>query len=171
VNPGCQPLCEKIVGAECENGPTMEGCLLTCKVLTSDASCDDLADVYFDCVADGEVTCNGAGDPVAMGCGLAYLEAIGCAVNSNPNPEVVEPCTAYCDKMEEAACPNNDIDNCETNCRWAGATGTGCDDEWITFLECANDANWSCILGFGAAEGCGSDYLDYTACIDAAGGG
>jgi hypothetical protein len=160
------------VGAECENGPTMEGCLLTCKVLTSADACDEKAQTYFDCVDENGVTCNGAGDPVAESCGLAWLDAIGCAVTESPNPNVVEPCGEYCGNIADAACPNNGTEqDCNTGCLWSGAKGTGCADEWMTYLDCANAANWSCLFGFAIAEGCGPDYTAYTSCINEAQGG
>lgn len=172
ANDRCGPFCESLVAAMCENGPTLAGCLLTCEALTSSEICDPTAHVYFDCVEGSMITCNGAGDPVAQGCGLAYLEAIGCAVNEDPNPAVVEPCADYCDAVAAAACPGNGtVDECNTNCLWLGATGTGCGGEWETFLSCANGADISCVLGFAVAEGCGPEFEAYYACIDAAGGG
>jgi hypothetical protein len=123
-------------------------------------------------VDGSEVSCNGAGDPVAEGCGLEYLDAIGCAVTEDPNPDIVEPCAEYCGHVADAACPANGTeDECNTNCMWFGATGTGCSDDWATYLDCANAANWSCLLGFAVAEGCGTAFTDYQTCIDEAGGG
>ncbi len=107
ANDRCAPICDTLVAAGCDNGPTPDGCLLTCEALTSSATCDPSANVYFDCVDDQTVTCNAAGDPVAAGCGLAYLEAIDCAVSENPNPAIVEPCAEYCGNIEAAMCPAN----------------------------------------------------------------
>ena len=172
VNPRCEPLCQKLVDAGCSGGPTLDGCLVTCKALTSAAVCDDTATDYFDCVDSVDVQCNGQGDPYAPGCGDEWLIAIGCAVNENPNPAIEAPCDSYCDSVVAAACPNNGTkDECYTNCLWVGATGTGCDDEWGTFLTCANSATFTCILGYAAAQGCGPDFQAYTNCINAAGGG
>ena len=157
-------------GAGCSSGPTSEGCLLTCKSLTSSSSCDAKANAYFDCVDGVSVTCNAQGDPVATGCGVAYIEAIDCAVKANPNPAIVAPCSNYCDSVVAASCPNNGSkDDCNTNCLWLGNTGTGCNDEWTKFLTCANAATFTCLLGFAAAQGCGPDFNAYTACINAAG--
>lgn len=168
---GCQPLCDSITKAACKNGPTMAGCLLTCKALTSTAKCDPTANAYFACVKSKGVTCNAAGDPVSQTCGVDYLKAIGCAVNENPNPAIVAPCSTYCGKVVAAKCPGNgDSAECNTNCKWLGATGTGCDDEWGTYLTCANAATVSCVLGFAVAQGCGAKFTDYSKCINAASG-
>lgn len=172
ANGRCDAFCESLVELGCDNGPTSAGCLLTCQSLTSAATCDPTAHTYFDCVETSTLSCNGAGDPVAEGCGLVYLEAIGCAVDENPNPAVVEPCSDYCDAVETAACElNGTHDECNTNCLWLGNTGTGCDGEWNDFLTCANSATVSCLLGFAVAEGCGDSFTAYHDCIDAAGGG
>lgn len=170
VNPGCDPLCTSIVAANCNNGPTKSGCLLTCKALTSSAKCDTTADAYFNCVKGTTVTCNGLGDPVATGCGLDYLKAINCATTENPNPAIVTPCSDYCDKVVAQACPNNGTkDECNSNCKWLGATGTGCSTEWATFLTCANSATFTCLLGYASAQGCGTQFKAYTDCVKAAG--
>ena len=148
----------------------MKGCLLTCKQLTSAATCDPTGLAYMACVKKNGVTCNAAGDPVAKGCGVDYLKAINCAVKENPNPAIVKPCSDYCDKVVAANCPGNGTkDECESNCKWLGATGTGCDDEWTTFLNCAIPKTFSCVLGFAVAPGCGADFTAYTKCIDNAG--
>jgi len=170
ANPGCQPLCDDIIAANCKSGPTMAGCLLTCKTLTSATTCDPTAKAYFDCVSSKGVTCNGAGDPVAVGCGIDWLKAIDCAVKENPNPAIVAPCGTYCDKVVAASCPSNGTkDECNSNCKWLGATGTGCDDEWSTYLTCANAANFVCFLGYATAQGCLTAFTNYTKCVNAAG--
>jgi hypothetical protein len=159
------------MSAACTSGPTRGGCLLTCRALTSSAACDDKANAYFDCAAGTTIQCNANGEPVAQGCGVQYLQAIACAVTEKPNPSIVAPCSDYCDKVVAAGCPNNAAKpECSTNCLWAGATGTGCDDEWLTYLTCANAAQTSCLLGFAVFQGCGADFRAYTACINAAGG-
>lgn len=170
ANPGCEPLCNAIVAANCNSGPTQAGCLLTCKTLTSSASCDSSADAYFACVNDKGVQCNAAGEPVSPGCGIEWLKAIDCAVTESPNPAMVAPCATYCDKVVAANCPNNGtLAECNSNCKWLGATGTGCDDEWGSYLTCANAANFICVVGFAAAQGCGQAFTAYTKCVDAAG--
>lgn len=167
---GCQPLCDAITAAACSGGPTNSGCLLTCKTLTSSAKCDGTANAYFDCTKTAGIQCNGAGDPYAPGCGLDWLKAIDCATTENPNPAIVTPCADYCKKVVATNCPGNGTEaECNSNCRWLGATGTGCDDEWSGFLSCANQANFSCVLGFAAAQGCGPQFGTYTKCIDDAG--
>lgn len=172
ANARCDAFCDELVAAMCSNGPTLAGCLLTCEALTSTEVCDPSANAYFDCVDGTAITCNAAGDPVAEGCGLVYLVAIGCAVGENPNPAIVQPCADYCDAIDVASCPGNGtVDECNTNCVWLGATGTGCDDEWGTYLTCANAANISCLLGFAVAEGCGGELETYYDCVDAAGAG
>ncbi|MEM6989377.1 MAG: hypothetical protein AAF721_02730 [Myxococcota bacterium] len=170
--PPCEALCADLVDAACDSGPTLAGCQLTCQALTSSDSCDATAATYFECVAEGDVTCNGIGEPVVEGCAVAYLEAIGCAVSENPNPELVEPCATHCDNIAEAACPANaSVEDCNTNCLWLGATGTGCDDEWAGYLTCFDEAEVSCLVGFAVAAGCGPAFTAYSDCIDAAAGG
>lgn len=149
----------------------MQGCLLTCKALTSSAVCDDKANDYFDCADATAFECNAQGEPIAPGCGVKYLVAVDCAVKENPNPAIVDPCAEYCDAIAAANCPNNGTkEDCNTNCLWFGATGTGCDDEWSTYLDCANSVTLTCMLGYAVAVGCGPDWQTYRACIDAAGG-
>jgi len=161
-----------VVAAGCTEGPTLEGCLVTCKALTSSATCDDSANTYFDCVDGSTVECDAKNEPAAPGCGLSYLAAIDCAINENPNPAIVAPCSDYCDAIVAQGCPNNGTkDECTTNCLWLGATGTGCDGDWATYLDCANAATWSCVLGYAVPFGCGTAWQDYRTCIDAAGGG
>jgi len=144
---------------------------LTCKALTSSAACDDKANSYFDCTESTTFECNGQGNPVAKGCGVQYLVAVDCAVTESPNPAIVAPCGTYCDNIAEANCPSNGtLEECNTNCLWLGATGTGCDDAWNTYLTCANAATFSCLLGYAIAQGCGPDWQAYKACIDTAGG-
>ena len=156
-----------VVAAGCSSGPTLDACMLTCTALTSSESCDALGNAYFDCVDGVEITCDAGGDPVAPSCGLQYLLAIDCAVHSNPNPDVVEPCASYCGHVQDAACPNNaPEDECSTNCLWFGASGTGCGDAWLEFLGCANAASFACVLGFAVAEGCGEPFQAYSQCID-----
>jgi hypothetical protein len=169
VNPGCDPLCTSLVGANCTNGPTQGGCLLTCKALTSSSTCDTKADAYFNCVKGTTVECNALGDPVAKGCGIQYLQAINCATTENPNPAIVQPCSDYCTKLVAKACGANTTDECNSNCKWLGATGTGCDDEWSTYLTCANAANFVCIGQYGSPVGCGTQFKAYSDCIKAAG--
>ncbi len=170
ANPGCQPLCDAIVAASCSKGPTMQGCLWTCKTLTSSSTCDPKAEAYFDCVKTNGVQCDAAGNPTSKTCGIAWLQAINCATTENPNPAMVGPCNTYCDKVVAANCQlNGTKDECSSNCKWLGATGTGCDDEWGAFLTCANSASFNCVLGFATAQGCGSEFTAYTKCANAAG--
>jgi len=168
----CDAFCTDLVEAECESGPTMAGCLLTCESLTSAATCDASASAYFDCVDAATLTCNGLDEPAAPECGLLYLEAIGCAVTESPNPDIVEPCADYCDTIAAAECPNSAaLEDCNTNCLWLGNTGTGCDDEWSGYLACFDEAQVSCVLGYAVAEGCGPDFATYSECINASAGG
>ena len=170
ATPRCDDLCANAVAADCASGPTLAGCLLTCKALTSSATCDDKANAYFDCTDATTVECNAQGDPVSTGCGVQYLVAVDCAVKADPNPAIVAPCATYCGLIAAEGCQNNGTEaDCNTNCLWLGATGTGCDDELGTYLECANAATFSCVLGYAVPAGCGTDWQAYTACIDAAG--
>jgi hypothetical protein len=170
VGDKCDPLCTALVAANCQNGPSSSGCKITCKALTSSSTCDQQANSYFDCAAATTITCNGAGEPVAQGCGLEWLAAIGCAVQESPNQALVAPCDAYCDKVVAANCGNNGTKNvCNTNCLWAGVTGTGCDDEWGAFLTCANGVTLTCLAGYAVAPGCGPAFNTYRQCMQAAG--
>ena len=149
----------------------MAGCLLTCESLTSAAACNDSANTYLDCVEDTTIECDASGSRYAVGCGLQWLDAIGCAVTENPNPEIVEPCEEYCGNVQAAECPNNGPEeDCNVACLWSGNTGVGCDGEWGAYLECANAAEWSCLVGFAIAEGCGEAFTDYGTCVGQAGG-
>lgn len=167
ANDRCSDFCDDFVAAGCSNGPTAAGCQLTCETLTSSSTCDPQGNDYFDCVESGTVECTQAGDPFVQGCGIDWLEAIGCAVTTNPNPDIVAPCDTYCDSIVAASCPNNGTkDDCNAVCLWAGATGHGCDGEWETFLTCANQANFICVFGYAAAQGCGPEFTAYSDCIN-----
>lgn len=167
ANERCTPFCDELVATNCDNGLTTEGCLLWCESLTSAQACEATAHEYFDCVDGETLVCNGAGDAVAPGCAVDYLVAIECAVTENPNPAIVEPCMEHCGLIQDAACPNNgELDQCLTNCLWSGNTGLGCDGEWTTYVECFNQSNVSCVLGFAIGEGCGPDYQAYLACLN-----
>jgi hypothetical protein len=155
------------VGAGCDNDLTMDGCLLTCQSLTSAESCDPTAHAYFDCVEGTTIECDAQGGAYALGCGVDWIAAIGCAVTEDPNPAIVEPCSEYCGNIAAEACANSSTeDDCNVNCRWLGNTGSGCDDEWQTYLDCANAASWSCLLGFAVPAMCGEPYAAYWECIN-----
>ncbi len=167
ANERCLPLCEALTEPACEGGLTLEGCMLTCEVLTSANECDPTAHLYFDCIDASTVTCDAAGDPQAPGCGPSYVAAILCAVTENPNPAIVEPCQTHCELVGELECPNNaSEDDCNTNCLWLGATGTGCDDEWAGYIDCFAESERSCLLGFAVGSGCGPAFDAYTTCIN-----
>ncbi len=168
----CDAACEALVAADCSNGLTMEGCLVTCQALTSADACDESANAYFDCTDTAEILCDGSGAAYAQGCGVQYLIAIGCAVTEDPNPDIVEPCTDHCTIVAESGCGlANTFDDCMVDCQWLGATGTGCDDEWAGYLACTTQAQWGCLLGFPVPEMCGEPYVDYYACINDAASG
>lgn len=164
----CPDFCDDLVNSGCSDAPTTEGCNLTCKSLASSDNCNTPATEYFDCVESATLTCNAQGAVVAMGCELSYLAAIGCAVNENPNPAIEGKCDTYCTELVAQNCPNSTSikSECVTNCLWLGATGTGCDDEWTTYVDCANAASWTCLLGFASPQMCGMEYLSYTQCIN-----
>lgn len=170
VGDRCDPLCDALVAASCQDGPTRSGCLVTCKALTSASACDPKASAYFDCADAATIECNAQNEPVARGCGLDWLAAIGCAVQESPNQALVQPCDSYCDAVVAANCGSNGTkDQCNTRCLWAGVTGTGCDDEWGTFLDCANGVTLSCLAGYAIAPGCGTEFNAYRQCMQAAG--
>ena len=169
-SPGCEPLCQDFASSGCSDSPTYDGCMVTCLALTSSSACDASADAYFSCTSAIDVTCDAAGKPHFPGCGDEYLIAVGCAVTENPNPAIEQPCDANCDNVVAAACEYNGTKSeCYTNCMWLGATGTGCSDEWATYLDCANAVTMECLLGFAVAPGCGTEFAAYSSCIDAAG--
>ncbi|MBW2525604.1 MAG: hypothetical protein JRI23_15580 [Deltaproteobacteria bacterium] len=166
----CEPLCQDIAASGCENGTDYDGCMITCLALTSSAVCRSSADDYFDCTESSTIACSAYDDPYYPTCGDEWLVAIGCAVTEDPNPAVEQPCSDGCDAIAAASCPNSaPRDECYTNCLWLGATGTGCDDEWLDYLECANDVTMECLLGYAVAPGCGPEFTAYWDCLDAIG--
>lgn len=166
----CAAFCATVVAGGCADGPTQAGCQLTCEALSSASACRDDDVAYFDCVEAGTVMCNAQDKPYVSGCGTLYLKAIDCAVSENPNPSIVDPCSSYCSYIAAESCPNNASETeCNSNCLWFGATGTGCDDEWLGYLQCANQANWACIAGYAVPGGCGQQYKAYSDCINAIG--
>lgn len=169
-SPNCEPLCEELSTSGCDDAPTYDGCMLTCLSLTSSSACVPSANDYFDCADATSVECASWGDPYFPGCGDEWLVAIDCAVTENPNPAIQQPCGDYCDTVEALGCEfNNPRDECYTNCLWLGNTGTGCDDEWATYLDCANGVTMECLLGFAVAPGCGPDWDAYWQCINQVG--
>jgi hypothetical protein len=103
-------------------------------------------------------------------CSIEYLNAIDCAVSKSPNPDVVAPCATFCTAVADAKCTNTPTpEACNSNCLWAGATGIGCDQQWKSYLACANSSPLTCsLLGYAKAPGCGVLLVDYTKCINAA---
>ncbi|GMV18507.1 MAG: hypothetical protein AMXMBFR56_67310 [Polyangiaceae bacterium] len=172
ISDRCDGACNIAVAAGCANGLTKASCLLSCKALTSAPKCDPTGTAYFDCIDGKTATCNGAGDPEVAGCGIAYLNAVNCAVGENPNPDVVDPCVTYCDGIAAKGCANSAPKaDCNTNCLWAGAKGIGCDDEWTTFLACANSHALTCVAGYAVSLACGAEFKVFTKCVNAAGAG
>ena len=113
------------------------------------------------------VACDAQGAVYAQGCGLDYLAAIGCAVTEDPNPAIIEPCTEYSGTIADQMCPSSDTeDSRNIRCRWNGNTGSGCDDEWQTYMDCAVGADWSCIVGFAVPAMCGEPYAAYYDCLN-----
>ena len=95
------------------------------------------------------------------------LVAIDCAVTENPNPAIETPCRDVCEAIEAADCGLNKPRNeCYTDCLWLGNTGTGCDGEWATYVDCANNVTLECLVGFAVAPGCGGDWDAYWQCIN-----
>jgi hypothetical protein len=166
----CDALCELWLAADCNDNWTMAGCMLTCESLTSAGACNASANTYIDCAESSTIACDANDATYAVGCGLEWLDAIGCAVTEDPNPDLVDPCAEYCGNVQEAACPANGTENdCNVACLWSGNPGVGCDPQWLTFLDCANAAEWSCLIGFAVAEGCGDELTDYGVCVGEAG--
>lgn len=169
VNLRCEPTCSDLVAAGCNNGPTKSGCLLTCKALTSSASCDAEAAAYFDCTDQGQVTCDAAGQPVVESCAIEYVSSIDCAVSANPNPAIVAPCQKLCDAVVALGCVDTPtLSDCNSQCLWAGATGIGCSAEWEKYLACAGAVELKCVLLSAAAPGCGTELAAYGQCVNAA---
>ncbi|MBW2454948.1 MAG: hypothetical protein JRI68_10570 [Deltaproteobacteria bacterium] len=166
----CEPLCQQLSVTSCDHTVGYDGCMLTCLSLTSAAACSSEADNYFDCTQGKPVQCSSWGDPYFQGCGDEYLIAVDCAVSEDPNPAMEQPCDEFCDNKVNTGCASdNPKSECYTNCQWLGATGTGCDDEWMTYLDCANAATWSCVLEYAVPQGCGPDWMSYYDCLDAVG--
>jgi hypothetical protein len=166
----CEPICNELASSGCANDPSYDSCTVSCLSLTSTSACRPAADDYFDCANAATVECTADGAAYYPNCGDEWLIAIGCAVTHNPNPAIEEPCSDYCDSFAAAECENsNSKDVCTTNCLWAGATGTGCDDEWLDYITCVGSVDAECLAGYAYGPGCGEDYLAYWACIDAVG--
>lgn len=164
----CEPACTAAVSKGCQNTGTKEGCLLTCKALTSASKCDATGNAYFDCAETHTVSCNPAGEPFVDGCSIEYLNAVNCAVSEQPNPDIVEPCAKLCGSVIKAACASTpSLDECKSNCLWAGATGVGCDSQWEAYLSCANNVTLACFV-VAFAPGCGPLLNAYTKCVNAA---
>ena len=75
-----------------------------------------------------------------------------------------------CAGVQAANCENSSPeDYCYTSCLWSGNTGTGCDGEWGTYLDCSTSVTMECALGYAIAPGCGDEWLDYVICVDQVG--
>jgi hypothetical protein len=163
----CEPACAAAVQAGCSGTPTKNGCMLTCKALTSSPSCDPTGKAYFDCIDGKTFTCI-ADEAAVQECGQEYTDAIACAAAADPNPAIDVPCTDYCGKIIARGClVTPTADDCKWNCAWAGATGIHCDQEWLTYLNCANADTLACFLGHAVSPGCANEFKAYSACINA----
>lgn len=166
----CEPICEDFAMSGCGNGTDYDGCMITCLALTSSSSCRSSADDYFDCSDSTTVECNAWDQPHYPTCGDEWLIAVGCAVTENPNEAVEQPCDEACDAIQVADCDyTKPKQECYNDCLWWGATGTGCDDEWADYLDCANSVTMECLFGVAVAPGCGPEYGAYWECLDAIG--
>jgi len=146
--------------------------MLTCQALTSAPECDQTGLAYFDCTKGKTASCNAAGDPEVTACATAYTAAIDCAANASPNPAIESACATYCDGVAAKGCEKSaPKSECNTNCRWAGATGIGCDSEWGNFLDCANSHALACVAGYAISALCGAEFKVYTKCMNSAGSG
>lgn len=90
----------------------------------------------------------------------------GTVMNPVPSDEAVDACTAYCERVDEAGCENQEtleqcLEGCEVTTRIVE-----CEDELIGVFECSETAEATC-NDSGVAEftGCGVSNLAFLTCI------
>lgn len=164
VKEGCKDYCAGIVAADCD-GTTQADCVLGCRAISGSATCNGKFKDLLECSKGKAFTCNRDGDAVPEGCEAQYAQA-GLCLLSNPDQSLAEPCKAYCDAAEAAACANTTPSGeCSFGCQLASNLVSQCAADWKKFVDCAATADVTCNdSGDPSPNACAAQYLTWLAC-------
>jgi hypothetical protein len=166
---GCNQLCTKEVGAACPAGPTLDSCLVGCRVILANPNCASAGQGLFSCVQTAAASCDTSGNVVFAGCQVQQLAADLCFLQGANDPGLTTPCTTYCASVAAANCPSDAPSGCQSGCQVIGNLVPGCDTPWKNYVTCANGSTLTCgSNGKAGAPACASQALGFWAC--AAGG-
>lgn len=161
----CDTLCSATAEAACANDPVEAVCLTRCRIASQTPECASAFQDLFDCTEASEITCDSADRSTAPGCGGPYAVATGCFLGQLPDPELEEPCEAYCESAEAIDC-DSPPENCVLGCQAAGSLAEACASMWDTYLECSKEATFYCTEdGEPAPGGCEAEAYLYLACL------
>jgi hypothetical protein len=162
----CKANCASAAEARCPNSPAQRECVQQCRATTQRPECVNAVEALFDCTEAGTFECNEEGEASVPGCERATAAATLCVLGNAPDPELREPCEAYCADASTAQCPNAEPESdCAFGCQLAGGLLTECATSWRDYLTCSEGASFYCgDEGKPVAEGCEAKFLLFAAC-------
>jgi hypothetical protein len=93
----------------------------------------------------------------------------GAAGGAGPSPEEIltVPCTAFCEAVAEAMCPNDDpLEDCVSGCIFTGGFAEECIPLFQDWLSCSTTTDLECSPdGFAEATSCYDEEDFFTICI------
>lgn len=95
---------------------------------------------------------------------VASLSLAGCSDDDDPAPT---PCEAFCGRVAQAACVNDDPSTCVPECTAASAQVGACVDEFNAYLLCGSGAPFECdVDGYAApTASCDTEELALLTCL------
>ncbi len=163
----CTSTCQKAADANCDNGDSLATCITDCRTAIRVEACSDAWDTLFACQAMDTVECNGDGQPTFPDCVDEYALAIACVYDTAIGGDLEPPCSDYCNAQADVMCDNStNSADCTQECQLVGTIVEACDTEYVVYLDCAKDADFTCNAdGDPFANACAADYLRFLACV------
>lgn len=151
----CTALCEAVLEADCESGPSdLEGCQTWCA--DSGQACPAEFAANQACVgSDPDIQCVD-GMPVQKGCEDEQLALSLC----------VDPCLPFCQATVAADCEGGpaSLGDCYSYCNGLAAA---CPEQMVSTVLCAGlDIDMSCVDGMPSPKGCEAEQAALLACGD-----
>ncbi len=166
---GCNQLCTKEVAAACTAGPTLDSCLVGCRVMLANPTCASAGQGLFSCVQTDTASCDASGNVAFNACQIQQLATGLCFLQNANDPALGTPCATYCAGVSAANCPNDNPSGCQAGCQVIGNLVPGCDTAWKNYVTCANASTLTCDTnGKAGSSACAAQALLFWAC--AAGG-
>jgi hypothetical protein len=164
---GCTLMCAAGVEAMCENGDPLAQCQEGCRFGIRLEACSDQWDEFFQCTGDSEPECDADGEVTWPECVAEYAAVIGCAYDDAMDPDLEAPCEGFCAAQDGLMCMNSpSAADCRNECGLVGAAVPVCKTQYMTYLECAGDADFMCDMqGDPQPQGCNAAGLPFLACV------